>query len=1269
MAARYLAGAAYVQVLPSLRGFQKEVGRELRTIDVQATARIAPVIDKAAASKAEDDVQALTDRLSKARDKEAAAVGRVRVAQEKYNAVLAKGKATAAQVAAAEEALANATRNSARAKDDATKAAAALSAAEKRHKDAVDDLDTSTRRGSVSLAALWRQGEGIDKMSKSMRNARRESLLLAASVYRVASGVTAAGSAVPAVTALGGALGAATGAGLLIPGALATGVVAVAALKVGVSGLGDAMKAAAEGDADKLAEATAKLAPPARAVVGEYLRFKPALDALRLDVQGRLFRGVSTEVRWLGETYLPIARAGLVGMAGNFNTVAKESAGFLRQQQTLRDLPFIFTESNRAVGNLTGATQPLLSILRDVAAVGVKVVADLTAGAGSLTAGWADFIAEARATGQLEQWIYAGLQALDDLWRLVSNVGSAIGSVFNAASAASGGGVLTTINQVTGAIAAMLSSAEGQQALITFFSTVHSVVQELLPGVQAVSGALFAGIVELAPQVPPLATAFSTAAIALSPLIVDLASLASDILPPLVALIQWLSPALPVLAAGFAAGYLALKGYLIVSRIVKFIQAWAAAQWALNAAITANPIGIIVVAIAALVAGFIYLWNNVEGFRNFWIGLWEAIKTAAVWVWENALKPAWNAIVAAIKWVGEAAVWLWKSVFVPAWQGIAAAATWLWDTILKPVFDAISFAVRLAAATLITFFVTPAVLAFKLLAAVAGWLWDTVLKPVFTAIGAAASWLWTNVIQPVVDFIIGQVKAWAAIFTWLWNEVLSPAFSAIGDLFNWLWNNVINPVIGFVIAYVQAWGAILTWLWQNVAIPVFDAIGAAVSAVGNAFAWAWNNLIKPAWDALGTAISWVWNNVISPVFDAIKYGVGLVGEAFDKAVNFISGVWDKIKGIAAKPVNFIIETVYNNGIKAVWDKVAGFVGLDPLPKADPIAFAGGGVLSGYAPGRDTVPALLSRGEAVLVPELVRAIGPQTILAANAAASGRPTGGDGGYAGGGTVRRFAGGGVVGDLLGWIPGIGDDLASLWESPASWVKTRIGGSSGLVDLLAQIPETLIGKAVEWLSSKVGGLFGTSGGAVSGQLVDWIKSAMLITGVGADWFTPLSTLIMRESGGNPNAINLWDINAQNGIPSQGLMQTIPPTFAAYRDPRLPNEITNPIANIVAGINYIRSRYGSIFNVQQANPGAPPMGYDSGGWLPPGFSSVYNGTGRPEAVLTSEQWAAIAGHGDGPQRITGTLDLGNGLVGFVDGRIEQANQATGTAITQRRRV
>ncbi|MFB7216918.1 transglycosylase SLT domain-containing protein [Streptomyces sp. NPDC056227] len=75
----------------------------------------------------------------------------------------------------------------------------------------------------------------------------------------------------------------------------------------------------------------------------------------------------------------------------------------------------------------------------------------------------------------------------------------------------------------------------------------------------------------------------------------------------------------------------------------------------------------------------------------------------------------------------------------------------------------------------------------------------------------------------------------------------------------------------------------------------------------------------------------------------------------------------------------------------------------------------------------------------------------------------------------------------------------------------------------------------------------------------------------------------LMRESSGNPNAINNWDSNAAKGIPSKGLLQVIDPTFKAYHVPGTSWNIYDPVANITAACNYAAHRYGSIDNVNSA--------------------------------------------------------------------------------------
>ncbi|HEY9721965.1 MAG TPA: LysM peptidoglycan-binding domain-containing protein, partial [Oscillatoriaceae cyanobacterium] len=109
-------------------------------------------------------------------------------------------------------------------------------------------------------------------------------------------------------------------------------------------------------------------------------------------------------------------------------------------------------------------------------------------------------------------------------------------------------------------------------------------------------------------------------------------------------------------------------------------------------------------------------------------------------------------------------------------------------------------------------------------------------------------------------------------------------------------------------------------------------------------------------------------------------------------------------------------------------------------------------------------------------------------------------------------------------------------------------------------------------------------SGPAPSGNVGSWINQAMTILeqhGVPASKLNAndINTIIMHESSGNPRAQNNWDSNAAAGHPSKGLMQTIDPTFNAYALPGH-TDIWNPVDNIIAGVRYAISRYGSIQNV-----------------------------------------------------------------------------------------
>lgn len=104
----------------------------------------------------------------------------------------------------------------------------------------------------------------------------------------------------------------------------------------------------------------------------------------------------------------------------------------------------------------------------------------------------------------------------------------------------------------------------------------------------------------------------------------------------------------------------------------------------------------------------------------------------------------------------------------------------------------------------------------------------------------------------------------------------------------------------------------------------------------------------------------------------------------------------------------------------------------------------------------------------------------------------------------------------------------------------------------------------------------------AYTNDLDGWIRESLAVMaehGIPGS-YEGIHRNIMRESSGNPMAINNWDSNAAAGIPSKGLLQVIDPTFQAYHVPGTSLDSYDPVANITAACNYAADRYGSIDNV-----------------------------------------------------------------------------------------
>ena len=141
-----------------------------------------------------------------------------------------------------------------------------------------------------------------------------------------------------------------------------------------------------------------------------------------------------------------------------------------------------------------------------------------------------------------------------------------------------------------------------------------------------------------------------------------------------------------------------------------------------------------------------------------------------------------------------------------------------------------------------------------------------------------------------------------------------------------------------------------------------------------------------------------------------------------------------------------------------------------------------------------------------------------------------------------------------ILRYKHGFGDSLADIIEEAYNFKKFGYGSLDAEGDSVA-------------------------GASASGSLADWVKAALKLTGQSTKLTAGLIRAAKAESGGNPRAVNNWDINAKLGHPSKGLFQTIDSTFNAYKLKGHGN-IWNPVDNAIAAIRYMIARYGSVENV-----------------------------------------------------------------------------------------
>ena len=305
----------------------------------------------------------------------------------------------------------------------------------------------------------------------------------------------------------------------------------------------------------------------------------------------------------------------------------------------------------------------------------------------------------------------------------------------------------------------------------------------------------------------------------------------------------------------------------IVPKLAGVINTVKTAFGALNAVMLANPIAIVIAAIAALVAAFVYLWNTNEEFRQFWISLWESVKETAIQCWQAIsafLSQAWEAI---------------QNTAVSVWNGIRDFFSGLWTGIQ----------------TLFTTVVN----------AIAGFLsgaWNAVkgtVVSVWNAISQFFTSVW-NGIRNVTSVVVNGIRSFLQS---AWNGIralITTVMNGIKSVVTAVWNGI-RSVITRVMNGIRS---VVSSVWSGIRNTISSIVNGIKNTVSNAF--------HAMWSGIRSTISGIYNTIRDGLGNAVNYITSLASAGWRWGADIINGIVNGIRsciGAVASAVTDVANTI------------------------------------------------------------------------------------------------------------------------------------------------------------------------------------------------------------------------------------------------------------------------------------------------------------------------------------------------------------------------
>ena len=803
------------------------------------------------------------------------------------------------------------------------------------------------RIGRVAMGASRMAMGAFAKLAGGMMKA-----LMPAIMAVIAGFVAMGGQAVlAAIMALLGALQAVIGGALVMMPALIGAVgVSLAVLKIGAEGLGGAFKAAFSAESvEDFEKAIADLPPAMQSIARSMRGFKPMWDEMTANVQQNMFGGLDDNFASAVGSMLPIFKRGAESMALSWNKSFEGALDALSSPQATSGLEAIMQGAEDMAREMEPVLANLIKAFGSLAEQGAKFLGPVGTWAANKSE---DFFNWSEGLKKIDP--KTGESFFDGIISSAKKNAALLGDIF--------GGVFGTLGNVfkAGAVGGggmLAGMAAGMQELKEYTSEGNEGFEKMV------------GFMEQA---------------------TEFASQLGDIVKPLFGGVLSVLTTLSSVGSGAIAG----TGELLNS-------------------------------IASGLEGFEELGEGFgENIGNIFAALAPSIESLLVTLQpiiaslgqglDNALTPALEALAPIMEKLEPLGAPLGKlletvgtalgTMFVAAMPLIESALTLIEPLI--PILDKVFFYIgEIVGAVLeaITPFFTLRDEAVSGLIEALGPLVDVLgegllavieaLAPLFPILGD----LFAEIVSAVTPLIEPLTKVAFVLFSALIDviEMVMPIIPPIADLIGSLASTLSDILVVALNWLLDTWNtvwpvlsSVLKWVVDKVIVPGVKVASAIFESLAAIIKWAIEKIIIPVLEVLRKAFSkvmdvieWVIENIAKPAIDGLK-------KAFELAVDGITKVWDGLKKIFSKPIQFFIDTVVNDGVIAVWNKVMGWIKQDDkkmgrVSKPAGMNFHQGGVLPGHSVGKDNYNFVetktgarlgLAGGEGIMRQEFVSAVG-------------------------------------------------------------------------------------------------------------------------------------------------------------------------------------------------------------------------------------------------------------------------------------------------------